>query len=533
MKIILFILLFLPVLVNAQTSDEIQVEITLHFKLADQYNDIALYGECIGELDEVINLSNKYKLEKSFIKASIIKAEIFRKTQNFERGIILLESLNVTEEYPLLHVQKLGRLAALYAENGNLDTKTQDDSIKAFINEAIPLAIKFNFKEEEAGLRNELGFRQNRQRIFDAGLNNLLTAAELYEEIGDTINEISVLVNVLDLYVNAGNFDQFDSLYPVLVDRVEETEWYSVRSNLYRIINAPFAAEGDIESASKWSALSNAYTVKRIEKTNSSQMAAFKIIHDTNLYKEDALRKSRDLERQNNNTQKLYFFIITLVLVIIIVIIILIRERKLKKKLNSTVNDLNLLNDKYQMLIVESNHRIKNNLQMIISMLEYTKKKAKNVDPKFVMSISSKIQTISALHKHLYLDVHNGLVELETYFLEVFKHYKAIEISYKINHSICPVKIQGERIVYFGLILNEMLANTLEHGDSRSDQLIIEVKPHENGYYFSYKDDSIHPEKASMGIGTKLIAQLVRRINGTNYKLDSQTGKYEFFFKAN
>ena len=532
MKFCLLALLFISLGVNAQTQTEIRDELMSHFAMADQYNDVALYGECIGELDQIIAISRQYFLEEALIKASIKKAEIFRKTQNFDRGIALLESLEKTERYPRLHVQKMGRFAALYAENGALDPKMQEDSISAFIDEGIELAIKYNFHEEEASLRNELGFRQSRERKFDAALENLLKAADLYKNIGDTVNEVGVLVNVLDSYVNAGRFDQFDSLYPILVERVEGKDWYSLRSNLYRIISAPFAGNGDVVTASHWIAESNGYTVLQIQKNNSAQMAVFKIIHDTNLYKEDALRKSRDLERQNSKTQQLYFFIIILILVIVIVALIFFRERRLKHKLNRTVSDLNLLNDKYQMLMVESNHRIKNNLQMIMSMLEYTKKRAKNVDPKFVLSISNKIKTISSLHKHLYLDVHNGFVEMDAYFSEVIKHYETIGMRYTINRDICPVNIQGERIVYFGLILNEMLANTLEHGDGRNSELLIQVKPHKNGYIFLYSDESIHSGNTDIGTGIKLIEQLVSRVKGTDYRLDSETGKYEFFFKA-
>ncbi|NOQ72839.1 MAG: hypothetical protein GQ574_12585 [Crocinitomix sp.] len=532
MKIFLLALLFLPVLVSAQTSAEIQDELKVHFKLADQYNDIALYVECLGELDAIIEISNNNNLEESLIKASIKKAEIFRKTQSFERGINLLESLKETERFPQLHVQKLGRLAALYAENGALDPKVQDDSVAAFTAEGIDLALKFGFVGEEAGLRNELGFRQNRHRDFDNGLENLLRSAELFQTIGDKENEAGALINVLDLYVNKGDFDRFDSLYPILVSQVEGTDWHSAQGKLFSIIAAPFDAKDDTVSAYYWMSLANSQTVQQIEKTNSAQMAAFKIIHDTNIYKEDALRKSRDLERQNSKTQQLYFFIVILILVVIIVILIFFRERRLKQTLNRTVMDLNILNEKYQMLMVESNHRIKNNLQMIISMLEYTKKRAKNYDPKFVMSISSKIRTISALHKHLYLDVHNGMVELAPYFSEIIEHYKAIGINYEINQAVCPVQIQGERIVYFGLILNEMLANTLQHGESNSDQVIIEVKTHKEGYTFIYSDDSVHPEKASEGIGVGLIEKLVKRVKGVDYKLDLQKGKYEFSFKS-
>ncbi len=531
MKIVLLLLFLIPFCVFSQLSQEIQEELESHFQMANQYNGLALYGESIGELDQIIKIARQYNLEETRISATIKKAEIFRKTQNFARGITLLESLKNTKLYPKLHVQKLGRFAALYAENGDLDHQTQDDSIKVFIDEGIALAVEFNFKEEEAGLRNELGFRQTRSGNYEEGLNNLLKAAELYKAVHDTINEVSVLTNVLDAYVNERHFDEFDSLYPILVERVENTEWYAIRSNLYRIIAAPFIAHRNETEGLRWLDLSHENTVRQIEKTNTAQMAAFKIIHDTNLYKEDALKKSRELENEFNKTKELYFFITILVLVIVIVVLIFFRERRLKRTLNTTVSELNTLNEKYQMLMVESNHRIKNNLQMIISMLEYTKKQSKNLDPKFVLSISSKIRTISALHKHLYLDVHNGLVELSTFFSEITEHYDTIGMSYTIKHEVCPVQIEGERIVYFGLILNEMLANTLQHAKD-VEKVFIKVSANDKGYILSYSDGSSHPNDAKSGTGIKLIEQLVRRVNGTDYKLDITNGTYEFSFNS-
>ncbi len=531
MKTVLIILFFVPFWAVSQTSQDIQNDLESHFEMADQYNGLALYGESIGELDQIIKIARQNNLEETRISATIKKAEIFRKTQNFDRGITLLESLKNTKRYPKLHVQKLGRFAALYAENGNLDHQTQSDSIKVFIDEGIALAIEFNFKEEEASLRNERGFRQSRNGNFEEGLDNLLKAAELYKALHDTINEVSVLTNVLDAYVHTWHFDEFDSLYPILVERVENTEWYAIKSNLYRIISSPFITNGEEIEGLKWLDLSHQNTVRRIEKTNTAQMAAFKIIHDTNLYKEDALRKSRELEHEYNKTKELYFFITILVLVIVIVVLVFFRERRLKRTLNNTVSELNTLNEKYQMLMVESNHRIKNNLQMIISMLEYTKKQSKNLDPKFVMSISSKIRTISALHKHLYLDVHNGLVELSTFFSEITEHYDTIGMTYTIKHEICPVQIEGERIVYFGLILNEMLANTLQHGKN-VEEVLIKVSTNDKGYILSYSDGSSHPDDAKFGTGIKLIEQLVKRVNGTDYKLDILNGTYEFYFNS-
>ncbi len=185
----------------AQKSSEVKKQLDEHYKQAMHFKEISLFGESIGELDKVIKLAKQYDFQEERIRASISKAELFRKVENFDRGIALLSKLNGSEKYPKLHVQKLGRLAALYAENADFSTDVQRDSINAFVQEGIRISTRLGLKEEEASLRNELGFSQSRSRRFDVALKNLQKATTLYRELGDEENEVGVLINIFDMYV--------------------------------------------------------------------------------------------------------------------------------------------------------------------------------------------------------------------------------------------------------------------------------------------------------------------------------------------
>ena len=146
--------------------------------------------------------------------------------------------------------------------------------------------------------------------------------------------------------------------------------------------------------------------------------------------------------------------------------------------------------------------------------------------------MSGKIQTISALHKHLYVDVHNEHVNLNTYFTEILTHYKNIGLNHDLVKSISSLEIKSERIVYFGLILNEMLSNTLEHGKSSLMKITLNIEPFEDQFLFTYSDGSPHQDTSKKGTGTKLIRQLVDRIKGDNYLIDKETGTYQFKFQT-
>lgn len=531
LRIFLFVaaaMLLFPVDGVTQQKPEVKKQIEEYFNQSDRYKAIGLYGESMVELNNVIHLAIENGYREKLIKASIIKGELFRKTENFDRGILLLEQLKNTEEFPRLHVQKLGRLAALYAENAAIPRETARGVVEKLIEEALDISVRLDLREEEAGLRNEIGFAQNRAREFDLAMKNTTRAIELYEEVGDWQNKMGAQINLLDLFIGMGEFQRSDSLYPILVERIDTTEWYSMQSKLYGVIGNRYKGVGDTLTGLSWIDRAHAATVHQKLLNNSRQMAAFKVVHDTERFREEALQKTVDLERERAKMQRLWTFVVLLFVIIVAVVLVYFREKRLKRKLNTTVRDLNHMNDKYEMLIVESNHRIKNNLQMIISMLEFTKKGMRNTNTDIVQSMSGKIQTISALHKHLFVDVHNEFVQLDTYFEEIISHYKDIGLQQQVRQSISPVSLRSERIVYFGLILNEMLSNTLEH--SKTDAILIVVEEKGDDFKFIYSDSSSHDHGNRQGTGTKLIQQLARRIKGRNYSVEKESGTYEFEF---
>lgn len=170
---------------------------------------------------------------------------------------------------------------------------------------------------------------------------------------------------------------------------------------------------------------------------------------------------------------------------------------------------------------------------MIISMLEYTGKDVSPENTRALKRMSGKIHTISALHKHLYADVHNARVDLAIYFNEIITLYTDLSAgNLTVHNHFVEVGIQSERLVYFGLIFNEMLSNTMEHKVADQKQVYVNTTKHEEGYYFEYRDDSVYTNEGQEGTGMLLIRQLISRIGGQNLQFDPMTGTYKFQFDA-
>lgn len=530
-----FLLLFaLPGL--AQQQKDSLSQLNLHFEQAERYAGISLFPEALEELHAARILAQESNNRKGEIDATIRMAELMRKTADFARGLNLIRQLKNTEEFPKLHVQKLSRYAALYAEGHSPWTPELLDTLHGILNQAIGLAMQHGFRHEEALLRNEMGYSQSRNDRDHEGLKNLLLSAQLFREGKDLQNEVEALNNVLDHYVGTHQDQKADSLAEVLLAMVEDKTWYTTKAKLYRIMSMRYY--DDKVRFDHWNSRASNEALDHMKYTYTDRMLSFRAIYDTEKFKSEAretalkLREQKlELEKEAAHSRELFFYLIILLLVVLAIGLLFFRERRLKATLNDTVAQLNVANEKYHMLIVESNHRIKNNLQMIISMLQYTSKGLDQSNSKALKMMSGKINTISALHRHLYVDVHNEFVKVETYFNEIIKLYRDIApLAFQVKLDVGDAQIRSERIVYFGLIFNEMLSNTIEHSPELANQIELEIIEQNGSYLFLYRDGSVREESASIGTGSQLIQQLIRRVGGSDFHFDSNCGEFRFAF---
>ena len=518
-----------------------------HLTLAKQYVELQLFVEGMAEYKKAIEIAKTSKNDSIYISASIDMAELMRKTRDFDNGLEVLANLKYTENYPRLHVRMLGRKIALIHENTYPPEYHYLDTVRYYLNIAIELAEQNNFKTEEAGLKNELGYFISKNESFRDGIPVLLQAAEAFQSFGDTQNYLVVMIHVFEDYMELKDYKRADSLREYLYPLVQKSQWYNLQIDLYDLFSKDLKRRKDTLGLYYWQSKSYESEIKYREMIYNDQMTSFRVLYNTKKYQDKAAESEREtklkalaLEREETRTKELTIYLSLLLLVVLSVVILLLRERKLKRELNSsnhklneTVLKLNETNEKYLDLVVESNHRIKNNLQMVISMLTYTGKNLDEKDHSILTNISSKIKTVSALHKHLYLEEHNEKVSVTKYFNEIVALYREINphnFSIKLNSA--DVEMESEALVYFGLIFNEMLANTFEHNKSDSKSIEVTIGTEKDSFTFSYSDGNQYSRDFKEGQGIQLIRNLVKRIEGKNFKLDSTTGRYQFDFYA-
>ena len=217
-----------------------------------------------------------------------------------------------------------------------------------------------------------------------------------------------------------------------------------------------------------------------------------------------------------------------------------------EKKLLAANNELLAQNKVIQerdeektVLVKEVHHRVKNNLQIIISLLKTQSIELNDplVEPHFQESIN-RIHVMSHIHKKLYQQESLNNVYFEEYVRDLANdlisiYSNKIPVKFHINSTTHSVGLRS--MVPLGLLFNELITNSLKYAFKNRDEGEIEVSLTQNGetYTLEYKDNGnwINREEYK-GFGLSLIDTLTEQLDGNKTLHTSENvTRYHFELK--
>jgi PAS domain S-box-containing protein len=180
-----------------------------------------------------------------------------------------------------------------------------------------------------------------------------------------------------------------------------------------------------------------------------------------------------------------------------------------------------------EFLLKEIHHRVKNNLQVISSLLSMQADKA--TDRNVIDSLTdsqNRVKSIALVHEKLYQSKSLDQIEYGDYLNKIVNH---LFDTYNIPQSRIACRIHAENIfvdinqaVPCSLIINEMLTNSLKYAFpiGEKGEISIDFTTDSKNYILKYHDSGIGiPEGISFerteSLGMKLIYGLTQQLNGT------------------
>ena len=200
--------------------------------------------------------------------------------------------------------------------------------------------------------------------------------------------------------------------------------------------------------------------------------------------------------------------------------------------INIDITDYKQALEEREMLLREVHHRVKNNLQIISSMI--------NLDPnrELFIDIENRINSMALIHEQLYNSDNFTMIEMGAYLERlsdsIRSSFHSLSADIQIELACEQISLDIERAIPLGIILNELITNSFKHAFSDGDgKLEISFCIHKD----PGGDDLLQlkisdsgpglPEDPGFerqeGLGLILIRQLSRQLQGS-FSFDGSVG---------
>ncbi|MEA5257122.1 histidine kinase dimerization/phosphoacceptor domain -containing protein [Arcicella aquatica] len=214
------------------------------------------------------------------------------------------------------------------------------------------------------------------------------------------------------------------------------------------------------------------------------------------------------------------------------------------RKKNKTLNDKNIkINEqaeKLQTLMQELHHRVKNNLQIVSSLLTLQSNRMADDDAKQALDVSrQRIEAMSIIHSSLYQQDNANMVNMKEFVAVLLS---SILESFGINRDKIDVSVEitiddinVDVAMPLGLIMNEWITNIFKHAFKNWEgrpSIVIAISQTATSIQLKIKDNGIGMPQSSWdnptgSFGVKMIKMLIKQIAGLPNILDDNGTTFE------
>lgn len=426
------------------------------------------------------------------------------------------------------------------------------DSVIYYANEVLRTAPKYNFMEEHAVGHLLLGMsysnKDNQKAIF-----HYKAAGRQWYSVEDFSGYGAVMGNIASLYLRDGNFKKAyiyndSSLYAAVKASSlgNNEEWMFSRG--YKTKAEIYKEWGEHDSA--WHYLKQGYDIelKGVSERNNEKIIEIEAQYKDKKNTEIISKQKEELERGQRDRQNfilLSFIFLSLILSLAYLYYKLeVANRTTTEQsslLKKTNEELSQSLEEQIILQGEVHHRVKNNLQVIISLLELQMDESDNpvVQDNFT-AMSNRIYSMAAIHEILYQKegaVHVNILDYVENLCMHFSNFSNPMDKPEFRLEMKEIEFNLVTCMPLGIIITELLTNSLKYARLSDKRLVISIELYKlsAGYRLIFKDNGQgYPEgtikEREGGLGTYLINSMVRQLNGACRFTNESGAKFSLDF---
>ena len=560
----------------ASSKQQIKLNTRLQFYLAQVYHSQKLFSKSIP-IQERLIASKQYltttqfqktltRLEKAYVQTNNLYKALAIRKQRLKMGFIessyelytdfelydlaLQEYLafeKITPKTKMVDQYKHYRvLGNLYLELGKIDSARKYYSIGLNLsNQQLQNSDENTPKNIHQGGRasfmGSLGRCFLAEGDYPTAIKYLSIDIEQSED--DKLNKIFKMIHLTNAYIanrdilNAKKYvRQIDQLIKDKEDKRMTIRASEMKSNYFTLTR-------QLDSALFYTKQYN--TLKEAQNEIIRKNQAILLL--SNLEAEDRrkdlviINANLEKERADKKVQQILLWASVIVIIMAAISLIILMLSNLQKSKSKEL--IEKKNNENELLLKELHHRVKNNLQVIYSLINLQKRRIDS--PELHQSLSmvqNRIKTMSLVHQNLHENENFKEVNLEAYVKTIADYLKLlylnedkeISIQLSVDESI---ELIMDRAITIGLLINEIMSNSMKYAfkGRKKGNISIDVQKILKGFQMKISDDGIGfsmDQVNSKSLGMYLIENLVKQIQG-KYELEQNEGTtYIIYFNA-
>ncbi|HEX4956866.1 MAG TPA: tetratricopeptide repeat protein [Lacibacter sp.] len=413
---------------------------------------------------------------------------------------------------------------------------------KSYYSPALVLALEIGDVQIVANMYVCMGHYYRARGEFTEALTNYLASEEAYKSISHKLDLARLYSDIGSVYTSLGKyreanqyFTEAKSLYAGLNSQLSMGDYYSGKEKLD-------SATGNWSSAyfhfKKYITIRDStYNKETLQKLVGSQLQfeneKKEAVAKAEQEKKDLLAKE-EIKRQRNIRNASFA---VLAAVLLFSMIALYQRNKLAKEKKRSDQ---LLQDK-ELLLREIHHRVKNNLEVVSSLLALQSAQINDEQTKDAMQESqNRVQSIGIVHQKLYQGANLGAIEMKDYFINLSESILdsfGAEKRVTIECAMEQLDVDIDTAVPLGLIVNELLTNTLKYAFPEGQQGKVKIKLQKKTdgiLQLEVSDNGVGKSGIThgTGFGGQLVSLLTQQLSGTMKEEVNDGTRIYFEFKT-
>lgn len=405
-----------------------------------------------------------------------------------------------------------------------------------YFEKALVLAKTLDFSPIElAGLLNDRGNALKRLKRYPEAIPNYRECLELGNRFNLDMLKSSAYGNLGEVYMLMGRYTE------ALPYQLKTIGIQEQNQDLYNLVESYTHLSTTYENLNDYaSALTYERKARQLRDSTLNVESDAKISELRTQYETEKKEATIGLQQAQISRQRIVEWLGFGIAALLALLAYVFRKNAVaREKANAQLAAKNAENE---LLLKEIHHRVKNNLEVVSSLLALQSAQIDDPNVKDAMQEGrNRVQSIGIVHQKLYQRDNLAAVEMRDYFLNLSESVLdtfGAENRVRVECIMQELELDVDTAVPLGLIVNELLVNALKYafpGDRAGQVRIQLVKQPDGILHLEVADNGVGKvgQTQGTGFGGQLVSLLTRQLNGSIHEEEKNGLTIRFDFNLN